>query len=424
MRKYLFGFTISILASFFMVVNSYTQGETGSAAITFLLVSPYAEANSMGETSIAIDTDNPLASIFNPAHLGMQSLNTYFSAGINTSDWLPSFNLDLKYKTYAINGGLNLGKHFGFSPDLSIGLGYSHVYFDEGEQEIIITGETDPTPLGLFRYHPYESSDQWTIGIGMNYWVRISAGLTFKHITSKRSLEPWSTSTASVNAVDYGMLLDIPVTEILSRSLQSSFEIYPHINSILDLSLGFSRNNLGDKVIYRTQDPGDALPRTARIGIGFDIGALYEVEDLKWKIFSFKWTVEANDLLVRRLPDTTMYRWAYQENFGDINFFKDVILGNSNSKTKKGKGWELNFFEFAYVRSGRYEGTKGSLGVNTTGFGIRLTGIFKALSVLNPRIKSDKTVNFIFKHLDIRYNQSTYDSDGTKFNGINLLFTN
>jgi len=418
MKKCIFTITILYL---FIPINSYAQGTGGSAAIPFLLASTYAEANGMGETSIAIDTDNPLASIFNPAHLGMQSLRTYFSAGMNTSDWLPKFNLDLKYKTYAINAGLNLGKQFGFSPDFSIGLGYSQVYYDAGE--FVITDETDPTPLGTFR--AYDWSDQWTIGVGLDYWIRVSAGFTFKHITSE--LGP--NATASINATDYGMLLNIPIMDVLSQSLQSTFEIYPNVNPILDFSFGFSRNNLGDKVFYKDPEQADPLPRTARVAIGLEIGAIYKLEDLNWKVFLFKWTVEENDRLVVR--DTASSRWNYQSGFGDINIFKDLILGYTNSKIGIGNGWELSFLEIAYIRGGRYEQTNGNLFVNTTGFGFRLSGVFKLLLVLNPKISLDKNVDFIFKHFDLRYNQSTYEHDelnnainGTKFHGVSLVFTN
>jgi hypothetical protein len=426
-----------VVACFMLTVTCLSQGES---AVPFLLISPYAEANGMGEASIATRTDDPLAAIWNPAHLGMQSLTRYFSVGTNTGIWLPSFNSDTKYRTLAINAGMNLGKTFGFSPAFSLGFGYSRVYLDLGE--FIRTGSGGPEEIS--RFHSDESSDQWTIGIGLDHWIKLSGGLTFKHIVSNLSPigteQEQGTGVASVNAVDYGVLLDVPVMDIISRALQSSLEIYPHVNPLLDLSFGLSRDNLGDKVVYVDPAQADPLPRAARVGVGLHIGVLYLSDGIEWNPFSFKWTIEANDMLVRRYPEivdslghvVSESHWEYLNGLGDISFFNEVILGKTNRETIKKKGWELNLFEVLAIRGGRFQEDRerGDRNFITSGFGIRLSGILKAIRILSPESSSNEIVNFLFKHVDVRYDESTYDGgsnsplDGTKFRGISLAISN
>jgi hypothetical protein len=98
--------TIILITAGLLPGSLRAQGET---AVPFLLISPYAEANGMGEASVAVITDDPLASIVNPAHLGMQVGKGRFSVGFNHSDWLPGFDIkNLYYRTYAINAGISL----------------------------------------------------------------------------------------------------------------------------------------------------------------------------------------------------------------------------------------------------------------------------------------------------------------------------
>ena len=94
----------------------------------------------------------------------------------------------------------------------------------------------------------------------------------------------------------------------------------------------------------------DPLPRYARAGIGFEFGISYSKDEVEGKPFSFKWTIEANDMLVRRydaVMDTAgnMIQppgWEYEKGLGDINFFDEVILGKTNKETvKKGVGIQL-----------------------------------------------------------------------------------
>lgn len=116
-----------------------------------------------------------------------------------------------------------------------------------------------------------------------------------------------------------------------------------------------------------------------------------------------------------------------------INFFDEVILGNTNPETIKKKGWELNFFEIFYLRGGRFEEdySRGNWRFNTLGYGVRLGGIVKYLRFIDVPLPTDKIFGFILHHVDIRYNHSKLIPDesdhplsDTRFNSINILISN
>lgn len=425
-----------------LVVDMCTCLAQGETAVPFLLISPYAEANGMGEASVANHTDDPLSHMTNPAHLGMFGLKSYFSFGHNYSKWLPQFNQsDLWIRTYAVNAGVNL-KQFGLIiPEIGIGFGYSRIYLNLGE--FTITGQ-DPTPLGTFT--GYETSNQYSFGVGIDYWVKLSGGITFKHIFS--SLAPFDVQgqgrqgVASVNSYDYGLLLDVPIVEIVSKFTDHPLQITPQIFPFFNASVGLAKNNLGDKkLVYIDAAQADPLPRYARIGIGFDLGVTYGNREAEWRPISFKWTIEANDILVRRsgaIFDSlgnvmTEGSWEYRDGLGDIHFFDEVILGHTNSETIKKKGWELNFFEILSLRGGRFEEspTRGNRHFNTTGYSVRFFGIIKFLRAIDYPLGIEGPLGYIVKHLDVRFDHSELKTDEinnplaqTKFNSISIVVSN
>lgn len=420
------------MALIFLTNDCTAQGE---AAVPFLLISPYAETNGMGQASVATFTDDPLAVIDNPAHLGMQSLTSYFSSGYNRSDLLPGFHQsNLWYKTFAFNAGMNLRKLFGIAPEVGFGMSYSRIYENLGD---FIATSTSPAPLQTFT--AYETSDQYTLAAGIDYWVKASAGITFKHIFSNlgafvlggRLLR----ASATVDSYDYGLLLDVPFVEVVSRLREEPIQVSRHWSPIFDFRFGFAKNNLGDNEVFYFAFPPDPLPRYARIGVGFNLGILYKNDATQWQPVSFTWTIEANDILVRRYPelvDSSTSRivreayWEYQGGLGDINFLDEIILGHTNAQTIKKKGWELTFGGMFCFRGGTFEEDPkhGNRRFSTTGWGFRTSGITKLIPVGN-------FLGFILHHVDIRYDHSELTPDevdhplaGTKFDSVDILVLN
>jgi hypothetical protein len=145
----------------------------GETAVPFLLISPLTEANGMGEASVAISTDDPLAFITNPAQIGMGGHNRSVSFGYNYAEWLPGIvGTDLSYQSFGLNAGANLKDIFTVAPDIDVGVGYSRIFLDLGRYTD--TSPTGPEPIGTYR--SYETSDQlisvWIIAGTMKYCDR------------------------------------------------------------------------------------------------------------------------------------------------------------------------------------------------------------------------------------------------------------
>jgi hypothetical protein len=413
--------------------------------VPFLLYSPSAVSNAMGETSVAVLTSDPLAPLSNPAHLGMQSLGTSFSIGGNYSELVPEQQSDISYGTIAINKCFTLKKKSASDVGLGIGVGYSRV--------MLSIGEFLPYPSFFDIFEFKGSSDQVAIGLGADFGVKVSAGITCKHINSRLGLYDTPLGRAKSdqgNAYDYGILFDVPVVDIVSQIVRQPIMFTPNLTPVVDLTFGFAKNNMGGgSIIYLDAGEADPLPRYARVGIGVNLGIVYTSGDKVYRPVSFKWSVEANDLLVRYvLPVYESYydsqsgywnqkivadgRWEDKRGIGEIDFMSNVFFGKSNPNILKKKGWELTFFEIASIRGGRVEGcsTLGYPSFDTWGYGVDVAPIFRWLELQNPKRKVNADSNPDHSHVDVVFNQSIYTSDhtkswfsGTTFYSLNVILT-
>lgn len=394
----------------------------GEAAVPFLLLQTNAESHGMGYSSVARITDEPLAFTTNPAHLGMQSFNEHFSIGYNYSDWLPSFNLDLWVRTFGVTSGFNLNKLNPDFPSVHVGFGYSNIFLNYGD--FIKTDPSSPEPIRTYRSYDY--ANLYSIGIGYEYFIKISAGLTYKNIVSRLREEKLYEGRAF--AFDFGFLIDIPIVNLISDSPSNILNLSPAYEPFLNLTLGFANNNYTSGTIYYV-DPAqaDPLPRFARVGIGVNIG-LYD-KSTDWNPVSLKWTIEKNDMLVTR--DSGRH-WEYQSGLGDINFFKEVILGKTNEKTEKLTGWELNLGEVISIYGDRFEEdyNHGNRRLSTNGWGLNTKGIKKLLLNPNSPDISNDFLRFILNKVDFRFIQTEIKPDeknhpltGIKFTTVNLIIS-
>jgi hypothetical protein len=414
-----------------MMISQFTFSQGGQSALPFLLIPTSGEMQGMGYASVASLTDNPLASTRNPAHLGLQSIYNNFSFGYNYSDWLPQFKLDLWLKTYAINAGINLQKYKKDLPPLSIGIGYSQIYVNYGE--FIQTNEYGPEKVGSF--NSYDKSDQLTLSIAADYYIKASFGITYKHINSQLGSkikigDLVGNGSSTANLYDWGILADVPVIKSLSKLLNQPVKIVDNLYPDFGFSFGFMNGNLGQySIYYINPDQADPLPRTVRTGIGLNLGINMENNSNVWKLVSFRWTVEANDLLIKK--DSNY--WQYKSGFGNIDFFKEILRGKTNPTTEKLKGWQLNIFETFTLEGGRFEEDPryGNRHFNTWGWSIRSGGFLKSLLVFAPNLLNKNLLEYIIKHIDIRYGTSMVETDesgnplnNTRFQTFNIILTN
>jgi len=415
----------------------------GQSALPFLLISPAAVSNGMGETSVALYRDDPLAFLTNPAHLGMFSRSHVFSGGYASSDWLPGLRQpDLSLKTFGFNGGVNFRDLFGFEPEISIGVGYSRVRLNLGT-----FAETSPDgPEVISTFDAYETADHYSAGIGFHSWIHLAAGYTIKQVHS--ALAPFNVQgqdrkgETDISMHDFGFVAVVPVMEIAGRIRNAPVTLLDDFLPILNLSMGLSKNNMSDGMVVYT-DPAnpDPLPRYARAGVGCEVGFDYGADDVVWRPVSFSWTREANDLLVNRYPAPVNDQGAvigdppppdYRGGFGDIRFVDNLILGKSNADAIVKTGWQLELGEILSLRGGRVHETpgRGDNNYSTSGYTIRMAGIVKILQVARVPLGPDNLFRSILTHLDIRYTHSEIDmdipaqpKDGTEFSSLTVVLT-
>ena len=132
-----------------------------------------AETNAMGGAGVSFISDNALATIANPAELGLFSLH-----GILSASYMPE--IPGKLNASAVDVGLNLGEFLrGLPFKMSLGVGYSNPRYSY------------PATVGENFTNSVETdvANTLTIGIGLDYLVRLGLGYNLKWVTTKGG--PW-----------------------------------------------------------------------------------------------------------------------------------------------------------------------------------------------------------------------------------------
>jgi hypothetical protein len=396
----------------------------GESAVPFLLISSSPEGNGMGGTAATQPTRDALATISNPAQLGIFTLNNMVGASTYTprTNWLPQFNISgLTYGTTAINAGYNLRDLLSLPFSLSAGIGYSRVHIDLGT--FTVTSSSGPAPIAT--YSSNETSESICTAIGLEYYVRFGIAMSFKRIESNLSSvgteQEQGGGSARSSATDFGLLFDVPLARIVADLAKTSFDIAPKTSPFLDLSFGYVKANVGSEMVYIEGSQADPLPRTAILGLGAEFGLTSNAGPSEWKLASFRVAHQADDLLVVRNPDGSS---DYQSGLGDIQFVDNVILGKANSKATVRKGWQVQVAEFLYLRGGSVEGP--GLAYSTSGYSICLGGVLHLLALVSPSLGKDSWVGFLGEHFDLQYHSSKYDETtspigGTTSAALNLV---
>jgi hypothetical protein len=414
--------------------QSNGQGET---AVPFLLIPASPEGNGMGGIVGSTISENPMATVANPGQLGMISLDHYFIGGFypSSTTWFPGSQVsDLRYTTTAFNAGLNLSSLTSLPFELSIGFGYSHVGFDLGTFVA-----TNGTGGQLSSFNAEDNSNNWSVGIGIDYFIKMGIGYTNKNVAS--NLAPFNVQgqgrqgVASVTTYDIGLIAQVPVAKILDQLSGNPITFFGSAEPVFDISFGYARRNLGNAfVTYIDAANSDPLPRNAMVGLSYKVGFTLP-RTTAWEIFSFTLARESEDILVQRFPPPrdssgtvigNPPRPEYIDGNGAIQFINNVVLGEGNGRVTLRKGWQVNFGELFLLRGGSVNGR--GVSYITSGYGLRLGGVLKAFKEFIPSFSNSPVTNFILSHIDIRYDHasSEYDdrnnpNDGVTYNGLSLL---
>lgn len=380
-----------VLCLFLFAVNATfatAQRKVGEAGALFLLITNSARVNGMGGCALnVVDEQSPL---YNPGALGLFHLDKLFSVSFpNTTDWLPQLDSDMKLKTFTISGGAS-SRHFGAEwggPDIALGFAYSSLKMDYGN--IIAVDEFGNY---LNTVNPIDEADYYSAGIGFDYYARLGIGVTTKKIKSATpvynpDLEP-ILDTAEADGYDFGLILELPVAELVQRVLQPIGSATSDYGVAFTPSFAYVYSNGGtDSLSYIDAVNPDPLPRMRKIGVG-GYGALtYKSTD----IFSLRMCWE-RDRWEIGVP-YTIYR----------------------------QGGELGAMDAAFFRFGSYADAAGQEDYNTYGFGLSLHGIVKWLLLTQPEI-DNRILRYLATHVDFTVDYAKYY--GIESNLNKTTFTN
>jgi hypothetical protein len=383
----------------------------------------------MGGVEATLPSTDAAATIANPGQLGLFSLDNLFNVSTYSPKtelfphtFAPSDNITFTMTVSALNAGINLKDILSLPFGAGLGVGYSRTFVDWGK--FIITSSSGPTPIGTAAMN--DTYENYSVGLGLEYIVRLGIGMNFKKITSRiPGITPAggpAEFTATPSATDFGILLDIPLSTIVSKASGTSLSIAKAIDPFLDISTSYVKSNVGDAVTYVDPSQGDPLPRTAVVGLGLEGGISAQAGKSDWRMISLSLARQAEDILVIRHNDGT---FEYKGGLGDLTIGDNLLVGRVTGNVLVRKGWQIGVGEFIYIRGGSVEGD--GYDFSTSGYSICLGGLVRLLEFASPEIAGNSWIAFIGDHVDLQYHSASYSSpaspwDGTTFRGLNFVF--
>jgi len=356
------------------------ESQVSVSGVLFLTIVNFPRANAMGDCVINLVDEE--AALYNPGILGLFHLNKILGVSFpNNTKWLPELAEDVQVNSYSVSGGLSsklLWKNWKSKLTFSLALAYSNLKIDYGT--IACTNESSNV---VSYFNPVEKADNYTIGAGVEYYVRLGIGYTYKKINSR--LGPSRRSgTGEANAYDLGVMAEFPLFDIIQYQIPLDQSNKYFMKFALTPSVAYVRANKGDDIYYINVAQSDPLPKMSRTGISVN-GAV---------------KIKNSTLACFTLTKETQ---------------KDLV--GKSFKVKK-NGYEFGLLGVFYVRGGRFKDDPPDRNVKTSGYGISLNGLVSWLFTLDRiHIKND-LLEHIVKSLDVSYDQAKYSGDvlsNTKF---------
>ncbi len=406
-----------ILLILTIVISHQLHSQT---AVPWLLVQPSPELNGMAGAYTALPTDDPYGSYYNPAQIGNFGRHENFAVHFYLNDvtWLPQFGQlnfsDMSYTNLAFGLGFNLQKIYPKVP-LSIGLGYIRTRFEIQDNVV-----TDQNGVRIGTFSSIESVNAFSIGLTVDYVLLFSIGYTFKHINSQLFDEELQVGAergdgeSSANAGDFGLQLVLPILKSYEYFSEKKTAINNKFQPFLDLALGYTLANIGDGMTYINEAEANPFPHQARMGYSISTGLKQITPDINIGLFSFDWSSEARDLLVQ----WDAAGFEYQSSPGDIKFWDHVILAKSDENVQIHQGWRISALETIRYSRGRFQFQYSTEFQKTWGLVISTIGLLKYLNTLT----NDDTIDYISKHFELRYSQSSLLTDDDPDNDNNGTF--
>ncbi len=409
-----------LLVALMFSMNLFAQGQ---AAVPVLTLSQSPQLFGMGQVGVSVTFDDPLAFYHNPAILGFQARENNFSTTILTekTDWMGRRYV---FNVFGFNFGYNFEKTFPFIP-ISVGLGYSKAKMSYGTSWYF---SSNSDFLGTS--NPYDEYSTISFGASLEYYTILSFGISSKSVTSnigiRMTYDPNNLKeiTAEKSLLDYGLLLEVPISQLIMKSVQWNIDEQNYLSPKTNFTIGYSLTNIGDEIYYIDPQQKDPLPRTARLGYNFNFGLDLTHNFSKINLLDYYFFAEADDILI----SNNQNEFEYQSSLSDLSFSKNLIQLKGDDKILIHKAHLIELLETVKLTSGSYFGRGfGGFQINSypksSGFVVSSKGLFKILNILT----TNKIVKFIKEHIVIEYVQSSNykgESFETDFSAFNIYLKN
>jgi hypothetical protein len=366
------------------------QAKVGTA-VTFLELVNSPRANGMG--LCAVDLVDEHSAFGNPGALGLFHLDKVFAVSFPTNtEWLPDIADDLSLKSWGMSAGVSYRLLSG-KPDsrfnAAIGAAYSFMKMSYGTFER--TAEQHGQVLETLEAH--DEAKLYSIAGSIEYFVRLGFGYTHKRIRSVLAAQgagaEQGSSDVRFNGHDYGLLLELPVHELLPHKITLDRSSGHYLHFELTPAFGHVRANMGDSVRFYDAAMADPLPKITRNGPSVFLA------------------VDINDACMASL------RCVHETQ-------RDLLYPACRIEKK---GVEIGFGGTVFLRQGSADDPYGADQLKTKGWGFRLSGIIRWLRLFKV-IDVDKGIaGYLAGHLDFSYDWAKYDKtnlDNTEFAKVSI----
>ncbi|MBT3501820.1 MAG: hypothetical protein HOF50_01800 [Candidatus Marinimicrobia bacterium] len=395
---------ILILSCFTLI---FSQSISGAI---FLLIPPSPTMNGLGGIGVCLPSDDPYSGYFNPANGLNYFEGTSYSHSKMGTPWLQSLADDLDYEVW--NLGILPKKYpvkFVFS--------FHKTFLDLGEQFRV---DEFGNIIDAFKSHM--KSDALTIGMGYTGQLKnIPFDFSFGY-TRKTAIQNFAENGKSSNELnDYGFLFSLPFS-FTKSSIKKLKPFDDAFDFDIKPSFGYSVSNIGEEIVFNDPEQADPTPKYLRIGISSTAILSYKS---KWNLLEWNGGRSASDELAepRYNNDDPI---KYQSGLGDVDFFKNVLKSKSDSLITIHRGDEWTILDIYIFRKGRKTDVTGKIALHTSGYGYRLSGVFKILYYL----LEDPIFEIIPEFIDVQYNYSKWEQElghplhDTEFESLSISFNN
>jgi len=271
---------------------------------------------------------------------------------------------------------------------------------------------TDENGNYLGTFNSKEVYSAYSIGMGIDYFIRFNMGYTLKKIHSDLGLHD-----VKVDAEDIGLQLTIPIIKTIDTFTEKPYLFPDGSIPFFDFSIGLAQSNNGTKVKYIDVNQLNPLPKQAKIGYAISFGLNKEYKSFYLQLLKFDWSSEARDILIK----TNDYGGKDYTKFpGDIKIWDNVFLGKSDDQISIYQGWRIKLLDTFQYSQGRVKGPGYPAAQRTHGFLFSSTGLLKWLSLnFNSNILKFAVNHFELSYIGTRYTSNSPLND-TKFEAISF----